>query len=207
MKRKGNFNLSVGASSILMIFVVLCLTTFGILSYVTANADSKISTKNAETVENYYAGATAAEKILQEIDDSLLSARHDAEQAVESGTCKSLKYYSLYKDRVQLQSVNTILESDKSKEQKCDICYRSFTEMLLTRLPGVTLEAGQGAEPLLATFVTDAGGGRQIETKLTVNPYGDIERYKITGKKLISSQTLDGDAGETLQLWQGSSAQ
>lgn len=206
MKRKSSFNLSVGASSILMIFVVLCLTTFGILSYVTANADSKISTKNAETVENYYAAATAAEKKLQAIDDSLLSAKHDAEQAAEAGSCTSLKNYTLYKGRSQLEPVTAILQSGASKEQKRAVCYRYFAEMLITHLQGIAVETSDNAL-FLATFTTDAGGGRQIETKLTVSPYGDGDRYKVIGRKLINSQAVESDSEETLQLWTGSSAQ
>lgn len=206
MKRKSSFNLSVGASSILMIFVVLCLTTFGILSYITANADSKISTKNAETVENYYAAATTAEKKLQAIDDSLLSAKHDAEQAAKNGSCLNLKNYSLYEGRNLLNPVTSFLQGSSSKEQKRAVCYRYFAEMLITNLPGVAVETTDNTL-FLATFTTDAGGGRQIETKLTVSPYGGGDRYEITGRKLINDQTAENDSEETLQLWTGSSAQ
>jgi len=206
VKRKNSFNLSVGASSILMIFVVLCLTTFGVLSYVTANADSKISTKNAETVENYYAGTTEAEKKLQTIDDSLLSAKNDAEQAAEVGSFTVLKNNSLYKGRSQLEPVTAILQSSASKEQKRAVCYRYFSEMLLTHLQGIAVETSNDAL-FLVTFTTDAGGGRQIETKLTVSPYGDGDRYKVTGRKLINTQTVESDSEGTLQLWTGSSAQ
>ena len=36
---------SMGASSVLMIFVVLCLTTFGVLSLVSAKADLRLTDK------------------------------------------------------------------------------------------------------------------------------------------------------------------
>ena len=206
MKKKGSFNLSVGASSILMIFVVLCLTTFGILSYVTANADAKISTKSAEMVENYYAGSTAAEKLLQKVDSTLLAAKSDAKLAVDRGNVDATKYDSSYKSHDQIQSVVEIINGTLPKEQKYDLIYRSFSEMLLTSIPGSSIDAGTDAEPLRFTYVTDAGGGHHIETKLTVNPYADGNRYTVTSKKLISDQALV-DSEETLQLWQGSSAQ
>ena len=41
-KEKRSFGLSIGSSSILMVFVVLCLTTFATLSLVSANADYKL---------------------------------------------------------------------------------------------------------------------------------------------------------------------
>jgi hypothetical protein len=206
VKRKSSFNLSVGASSILMIFVVLCLTTFAVLSYVTANADGKISTKNAETVENYYAATTEVEKKLQPIDDILLSAKQDAQQAAESGSCTGLSNYAQYQNRSRLKPVNIILQSAASMEEKRSVCYRYFSEMLLTHLRGVAVTTSDDGR-LLVAFTVDAGGGRQIETKLAVAPYGDGERYKITSRKLMSAQPTESGLDDTLQLWTGSSAQ
>lgn len=85
MKSNGNFQFSVGGASILMIFVVLCLTTFGVLSYVTANADGRISAKNAEAVQNYYKANRQAQTKLEEVDSALAAAKSDAKQAVEEG--------------------------------------------------------------------------------------------------------------------------
>ena len=205
MRRKGNFHLGVGASSILMIFVVLCLTTFGILSYVTANADNKISTKNAETVENYYAATAIAEQKLQKIDEALLSAREDAAKAAAGISLTGLKEYNQYKNRSELQSVTEILAGNASAEQKKAVCYRSFAQMLLTRLDGVTVEPSDG-ESLNVRFPVDAGAGRQIETRLAVGAFDDAERYRITERKL-TPQALESDGGDTLELWQGNSAQ
>lgn len=74
MKQKERFHLNIGAISILMIFVVLCLTTFAVLSFVTANADKKISTKNAKSVENYYKASARVESTLSQIDTELAAA-------------------------------------------------------------------------------------------------------------------------------------
>ncbi len=205
MRRKENFHLGVGASSILMIFVVLCLTTFGILSYVTANADNKISTKNAETVENYYAATAITEQKLQKIDEALLSAREDAAKAAAGIALTQLKEYDQYKNHFELQLVTKFLAGNTSAEQKKAVCYRSFAQMLLTRLDGVTVEPSDGAL-LNVRFLADAGAGRQIETRLAVGPCDDAERYRITERKL-TPQALESDGGDTLELWQGNSAQ
>lgn len=205
MRRKGNFHLGVGASSILMIFVVLCLTTFGVLSYVTANADNKISTKNAETVENYYAATAIAEQKLQKIDEALLSAREDAAKAADGISLLQLSEYNQYKNRSELRSVTEILAGGASAERKRAVCYRSFAQMLLTRLDGVTVEPSDG-DPLNVRFLAGAGAGRQIETRLAVGAFDDAERYRITERKL-TPQALESDGGDTLELWQGNSAQ
>ncbi|WP_444658976.1 hypothetical protein ACRQV7_00100 [Caproiciproducens sp. R2] len=205
MRRKGTVHLGVGASSILMIFVVLCLTTFGILSYVTANADNKISTKNAETVENYYAATAIAEQKLQKIDEALLSAKENAAKAADGISLTQLSEYNQYKNRSELRSVTEILAGSASAEQKKAVCYRSFAQMLLTRLDGVTVEPSDG-DPLNVRFLADAGAGRQIETRLAVGAFDDAERYRITERKL-TPQALESDGGDTLELWQGNSAQ
>lgn len=206
MKQKRSYNWSVGASSILMIFVVLCLTTFGILSYVTANADNKLSTKNAETVENYYNGTVLSEEMLREIDTALLGAAQDAKQAAKTGNLLSLSEYSQYRGRSELEPAAAILKTDASEQEKTAVCYRNFAEMLLTRLDGVTVK-GDG-DNLIAVYFTEAGSGRRIQTALTVFPYGSAERYKVTGKNLVSSQPTENDAGgdDAIHLWQGNSA-
>ena len=45
MDKKKSFPMNIGLSSILLIFVVLCLVSFSILSIVSANADKKLSLK------------------------------------------------------------------------------------------------------------------------------------------------------------------
>lgn len=67
-KNKNSFGISVGSSSILVVFVVLCLTTFATLSLVSANADYNLSAKTADATKNYYAADCEAEEKLQAVD-------------------------------------------------------------------------------------------------------------------------------------------
>ena len=62
-KRKGGFP-PVGVSSLLVIFAVLCLTVFALLSASTVRADRTLSEKSAAAVENYYRADCAAEQTL-----------------------------------------------------------------------------------------------------------------------------------------------
>ena len=67
MKNKKNIKIgfsTVGGSSILTIFAVLCLVVFALLSLSTAKADSKLSNKSVKAVENYYKADKNAEIIL-----------------------------------------------------------------------------------------------------------------------------------------------
>lgn len=54
MKGNSGFQIGTGVTSILMIFVVLCLTTFAILSYTSADADLKLSKNYKDYIESYY---------------------------------------------------------------------------------------------------------------------------------------------------------
>lgn len=69
-KRSG-IRLSVGGSSLLVIFVILTLTTFATLSLVSANADYKLSQKSMSASTDYYKADTQAEKILGKLDAAL----------------------------------------------------------------------------------------------------------------------------------------
>lgn len=200
MNKKGSFHFSVGASSILMIFVVLCLTTFGILSYVTANADSKLSTKNSETVENYYKGIAAGEKMLKQIDEALSSAKLDAAQAAKSGTCAELENYSLY-NTGKLDKIEAVLRSGAAKEEKEAACYRYFSAILLSKQKNISVEDAEN-QPLLISFTTETDG-QQLQTKLTANPYGQSQRYQITSRKRILTLSVESESDESIDLWKG----
>ena len=63
--------LSVGGSSILVIFVILTLTTFATLSLVFAVSDHNSSIKTREAFGQYYTADGVAEDLLKEIDEIL----------------------------------------------------------------------------------------------------------------------------------------
>ncbi len=63
--------LGVGTSSILMIFVLLCLVVFAVLSFVSANADWKLNDKLAKRTSAYYEACEKAQDFLEEIDSRL----------------------------------------------------------------------------------------------------------------------------------------
>ncbi|MEG1895592.1 MAG: hypothetical protein RR162_05070 [Oscillospiraceae bacterium] len=72
--QRAKTSVGVGASSVLVIFVVLCLVTFSVLSLVSATADKKLSDKNITHMEEYYSAQAAAYKTLEELDKTLSQA-------------------------------------------------------------------------------------------------------------------------------------
>ena len=59
--------IGVGSSSILTVFVVLCLTTFATLSMVSARADLRLSTRAADLVTAYYSADAQAQRLMADL--------------------------------------------------------------------------------------------------------------------------------------------
>lgn len=64
MNKKQQFGLNIGAPSIVVILVVLCLVCFSGLSMVSANADLTLSRKFAERTTAYYQACNEAQQSL-----------------------------------------------------------------------------------------------------------------------------------------------
>ncbi len=58
---------AVGGSSLLVIFVVLCLTAFAMLSLSAVQADGRLSEASADAVRAYYTADCEAEEILAQL--------------------------------------------------------------------------------------------------------------------------------------------
>lgn len=78
MGRTGNTGLNVGGASILVIFVLLCLTTFATLSMVSANADLKLTQRTAQAAREYYEADARAEELLLRAEELLAALRASA---------------------------------------------------------------------------------------------------------------------------------
>lgn len=207
MKRKSSFFPGVGASSILMIFVVLCLTMFGVLSFVTANADYKISTKNANTVENYYKASSSAQQKLAEIDSVLLQAKSDAARY----SAKPFLLYTMndsvyFENQERFTEITDYLRSGASSEQKLDYAYRVFSALRLARIDGVTVTQSEDGQ-VQASLALPVDTNRTLALTAAVEPYSASQRYRVTQQKLIGTEQQDNGDSSSLSLWSGSSAQ
>lgn len=66
-----SFGINIGSASILLIFVILCLISFAVLSIVSANADRRLSSKVLARTAAYYEACNTAEETLARIDETL----------------------------------------------------------------------------------------------------------------------------------------
>ncbi len=71
-KKSGlSFSSGIGSSSLLVIFVILCLVSFATLSIVSANADYKLSKKVLDRTCAYYTAEGQAQAALAALDAEL----------------------------------------------------------------------------------------------------------------------------------------
>lgn len=118
-KKQSSFS-SIGITSLVLIFVMLCLLTFSVLSLVTARADLCLSQKNAERTSAYYDAENRANDVLlsvisciEEYKDSpdasvfyqKLRERLDGQNGILFTGADSLEYEVLL-DKEQLLSVS-----------------------------------------------------------------------------------------------------
>ncbi len=70
-KKKTEFSLNVGISSILFIFVILCLVSFAILSLSSTVSDRNLTLRIADNNTAYYEACNQAEELLEGLDRTL----------------------------------------------------------------------------------------------------------------------------------------
>lgn len=81
MKKKSSISLGPGASSLILIFVVLSLSVLGMLSLMTSRNDQRLSQRSAEVIEAVYALNAAAEERRAQIDETLAASAAEAADA------------------------------------------------------------------------------------------------------------------------------
>ncbi len=72
MKTRNTFSPPmIGGSSLLVIFAVLCLTTFALLGLSTVQADERLNDASVRAVTEYYEADLEAEKIFAQLRESM----------------------------------------------------------------------------------------------------------------------------------------
>lgn len=89
MKRRAN----IGSSSLILIFIVLCLATFGLLSLGNAKGDELLSVRNAAAIKEYYRADGLGEEFVQMVSQALLEADKDDSAAVKEQVLSKLGDY------------------------------------------------------------------------------------------------------------------
>lgn len=79
MKKKSMISFGPGASSLILIFVVLALSILGILSLMNSRNDIRLSERSVQVTQAVYALQTAAEEKRAALDSLLCQAKEEAD--------------------------------------------------------------------------------------------------------------------------------
>lgn len=80
MDKRIKMSMGVGASSLIMIFVILAAVTLATLALGTAHADYKLAQKSADAAKQFYEADSKAEKVLADISQILSTAKKEVWQ-------------------------------------------------------------------------------------------------------------------------------
>ena len=81
--KQNSVHINIGSSSILLVFVILCLIAFATLSIVSANADAKLSNKVAERTTAYYEAHNEAIATIATVHQELVLIYSQAEDEAD----------------------------------------------------------------------------------------------------------------------------
>ena len=140
------FHVNVGSSSILLIFVILCLISFATLSIVSANADAKLSRRVVERTTAYYEACNQAQADITSLDDTLAAIYADSFDEEEYFMAVGHKKTCTFTIS-DLQTLDILYP-----RQEGDPFYRITSWQVLT--DSSDMEEDEGA-PLLIIFTTD----------------------------------------------------
>ena len=67
-RESGGGKVNIGAASLVLIFIVLCLATFGLLSLSSAKGDLSLAERQAEAVSAYYEADSKGQEWVRQVD-------------------------------------------------------------------------------------------------------------------------------------------
>ena len=79
-EKQSGGRVSIGTSSLILIFIILSLTVFGLLSLSSAGSDWKLAQKNAEAVKGYYEADSQGVEFVAMIDEALARCSQAADE-------------------------------------------------------------------------------------------------------------------------------
>lgn len=110
MKKCGKISVpAIGGSSLLVIFAVLCMTVFALLSLRTAQAEKQVADASAQGVTQYYAADLQAQEIYARLRSGETVSGVDVEGNRFSYTCPISEHQVLAVELEQKDGTFTVL--------------------------------------------------------------------------------------------------
>lgn len=171
-KEQSSF-VNIGSSSLLIVFVILCLATFAILSISSAKSDYSLSERLAEHKGQYYEASSEAESILAEIDAVLADTADTSSKKSLSGSSR---------DFLSSPYIEAVLKALDG-----------------TQVADTAISCSKTDQNLAVCYQIPLNDKQVLDVELTVTDFTKNETYyKIQKWQVISTDTWEND--DTLNL-------
>ena len=162
------FFVNIGSSSLLVIFLVLCLATFAILSLSSAKSDHTFSERLAVHKQAYYEASERAETIVGEIDRILYETA--------SGI-----------DQTGLHDPDISGEAEKGLAAYFTSVGEAVHEM---QTDGIVLQVQQTEGECMISFQVPAGERQALSVTLAVTDYRAHDNYyEVRAWKIVNTES------------------
>ncbi|NBJ97846.1 hypothetical protein D5282_10985 [bacterium 1xD8-48] len=175
--KQQSYFVNIGSSSLLVIFLILCLVTFAILSLSSAKSDYTFSERLAEHKRAYYEASARAEDIVGEIDSILYETSHEVGSAASSSHVDGeLDLYDNYIFAVSSALNGAFLTGADSEDALTGEGGVSSGDALAGD-GGVSVICEQSEDEFLISFQVPADERQELQVVLRVTDFRTSDRY------------------------------
>lgn len=114
--------MGTGYVTVMLIFALICLTVFAVLSFQAAYADERLSARTVEYARRYYAADTDAKEILAQLDEIAYESRAEgffAENFLE----QSAQLAALYEEMGAVRAEYSCAINERQEISVCVVFY------------------------------------------------------------------------------------
>lgn len=185
-KKKSAPFVNIGSSSLLVIFMVLCLVTFATLSLSSAQSDYKFSERLADRRTAYYTASNQAEEILGSVDAVLARTYGDSRSTYFSTAQERLSELTL---KTQSEDGTSSSENNAAKSQNNPAGEITLELDFHTEIPSISYTVPVNEKQALSVILD------VMPADQTADGFYCIQQWKV-----VSTQEWNGD--DTLKLIQ-----
>lgn len=186
-----------GATSILIIFMMIVLVTIGAFTIVSSNLNYSFSKKVSNWNKDYYALEKNAEYFLQELDNNLIMAKNDAIKNISESDIDK-KHIKTKLNEYYSENVVNNLNALRLAYPNLDVKFDENSDLLVDVI--LQLEDQNFYMNLLLNVNTDVFTNNKLDKNIIEVKNDDADRFEIL--KRNQWQYKDTENKEN-QLWDG----
>ena len=201
---------NIGSVSLIMIFIVLCMVTFAILSLSESTSDYKFTEKLATHTTDYYSASSNAEHTLSEIDGILRETVQDILPAYVNHNENTNTNTSTNANTSTITSTHVKSDADESLKDFTNVFFNAVNEAITDAdIPAIAeLSCSLDTDDMIyISYQVPINDSQQLAVRLRVSP-SEVQSatqdskksgyYTIVSWQTIQSETWHGD--DSIQL-------